>query len=137
MKYVYKIMIIDDDQEILELLESALLKHVSLNLKINKYDSAEDGFSSCSKYKYDLIITDYKMPGMDGFSFIKTFRAFMGDVSTPIIFLSGFFRQLEAVSRASEFYNVIFYDKPFEGKKIANKVFLLLLGKKEASSILS
>ena len=127
MKSIYNIMVIDDDHDVLAVVEDALLNHVILNLKIYKYDNAEDGFSSCAKYKYDLIITDYKMPGMDGFSFIRTFRALMGDEHTPIIFLSGFFRQLEAVSRASEFGNVFFYDKPFDSKRLANKASLLLL----------
>lgn len=42
----------------------------------------------CGKYQFDIIITDYKMPKMNGVEFISRLRKLPG--STSVILLSGF-----------------------------------------------
>lgn len=59
-----RILLVDDDQDLRVLVESAL-KMLRLNV-----DSVGDGFAALEKTnqkKYDLIIMDWHMPGLDGF----------------------------------------------------------------------
>ena len=62
------ILVVDDDKGIREILEIVLTQE--------GYDvtSVEDGLKAlakCRRQKYDLIITDLKMPKMDGIEFMK------------------------------------------------------------------
>lgn len=65
------ILVVDDDKGIREILEIVLTQE--------GYDvtSVEDGVKAvakCRKQKYDLIITDLKMPKMDGIEFLKAVK---------------------------------------------------------------
>ncbi len=56
-------------------------------------DSCENGTVALEKVqekKYDLIISDIMMPGMDGFEFMDHLRDMKGDVAkTPVLGISG------------------------------------------------
>jgi two-component system response regulator PilR (NtrC family) len=68
---VANILVVDDDKGIREILEIVLTQE--------GYDvtSLEDGvkaLAKCRRQKYDLIITDLKMPKMDGIEFLKAVK---------------------------------------------------------------
>ena len=76
-----KILAVDDEPAILEMIESILNKDghlvtkVSNPLKINMEEL----------HRYDLILLDIMMPGIDGFELCKRIRAL---VDCPILFLT-------------------------------------------------
>ena len=76
-----KILVVDDDLEILEMLYDALNDEGYLVYK------ASNSFEARSQLKVnpDLMILDVMMPGQDGFEFCKEIRSV---VSCPIIFLT-------------------------------------------------
>jgi len=61
---VQKILIIDDDPDLVKLIETALK---SLNLIIYKAYSGEDGLRQAYEIHPDLAILDISMPGLNGF----------------------------------------------------------------------
>ncbi|MFK7824086.1 MAG: response regulator [Oligoflexales bacterium] len=126
MNKTYQLLIIEDDEASRRLLERSLSAYKALNLKVHSFVNAENGIASCKNYDYDLIITDYKLPGMDGFEFIKEFRKLVGDDSIPIIFLSGFFKELKMENNKHHFENVMFLDKPFDMEKLFSRISILL-----------
>ena len=77
-----KILAVDDEPAILEMIESILTKDgnlvtkVSNSLKINMEEL----------HRYDLILLDIMMPGIDGFELCKRIRAL---VDCPILFQIG------------------------------------------------
>jgi two-component system response regulator PilR (NtrC family) len=62
------ILVVDDDQGMRELLEIMLGRE---GYRVAVAVNAEKAWERCRKEKFDLVITDLKMPGADGIEFIK------------------------------------------------------------------
>ena len=74
--------IIDDDQSIRWVLEKAL-QHTSI--RIESYAEAESPLRNLRFREPQVIITDIRMPGLDGLDFgIDPFREGVGDVAVEI-----------------------------------------------------
>lgn len=65
------VLIIEDEQELAELVQLYLTKE---GIVTKWADSAEKGLSFLAEEKFDLIILDINLPGMDGFEFLQQFR---------------------------------------------------------------
>lgn len=76
-----EILAVDDERAILELIKNGLQKDGHL---VTICESADE-VSIDKLHRYDLIILDIMMPGMDGFSFCEKIRTL---VDCPILFLS-------------------------------------------------
>jgi CheY-like chemotaxis protein len=48
----------------------------------------QDALELCKQHNFDLIVTDFKMPNMNGVEFIKQLR--LANIQVPVILLSGF-----------------------------------------------
>lgn len=59
-----------------------------LGHKINVASSGADALEQFTQHKYDLVVTDYKMPRMDGLELIARLRKHTPDI--PIVLVSGF-----------------------------------------------
>ena len=78
--------------------------------------------------EFDLIISDFKMPKMDGLSFVKHLRSSKDDknLRTPFLFLSGNFTK-DTIAKALEKEVRYFIAKPFNGEAFVQKVEEILL----------
>jgi DNA-binding NtrC family response regulator len=63
-----KILLIDDDEWIRDSLE---LFFVAESCHLLALPSAEEGMEALARQRYDIIICDYKLPGMDGLGFFR------------------------------------------------------------------
>lgn len=78
----YKILIIDDDKDILTIISDMLSGY---GYEVTTTTSAEDAFDLLSKGSYHLLLLDINLPDSDGFEICKQLR----EVSTvPVIFAS-------------------------------------------------
>ncbi len=80
-----RILVVDD--------EAKLLKAVALTLRGEDYDvttanNGAEAIVSISKTFPDLIVSDIRMPGMDGFQLAKTLRQNARTEMIPIVFLT-------------------------------------------------
>lgn len=76
-----KLIIIDDDHDLLQLLEKALVK---VGYQVEMFDS----FSAVTIQQLnqaDLLILDVMLPGIDGFSYLQQHRE---EIVAPVIFLT-------------------------------------------------
>lgn len=79
------ILIVEDNIEIRNLLTVSFKGKYNLLMARN----GKEGVDQCRSVKdIDLIITDLMMPVMDGKEFIELLRNDIGDISTPVIFLT-------------------------------------------------
>ncbi|MFA5405585.1 MAG: response regulator, partial [Ignavibacteria bacterium] len=110
-----KILIVDDEQNILDVL--------TLVLSSEKYevDASLDGFSAIEKVRknrYDLVLLDIKMPRMDGLEVLEKIKEI--DKSLIVIMISGhgtFETAVEATKKGA--YNFIQKPPDLEELKIA------------------
>lgn len=110
------VLIIDDENS----LENIFKKHLD-NFNVDFYDHPQKGWKAIDKQKYHLIITDLKMPIIEGDEFIKIIRNSQLNAHTPIILCSGFIEKkiLPELTRESKIY---FLNKPFDKKTLLESV---------------
>jgi len=106
-----RILVVDD--------EPAVRTLVAKTLAACDYDveTAEDGPSALERMKttsYDLLITDLKMPGMDGLSVVREVRR---QSDLPIVILTGFSTEASAIE-ALNMGVAGYITKPFRLQKV-------------------
>jgi len=79
------ILVVDDDVDHLEITRINL-EAADPNLSITSVTSPEDGLELLDKQHYDCIVSDYKMPRMDGIKFARRIRETSG---IPFILYTG------------------------------------------------
>ena len=77
-----KIMIVDDDNNIAELISLYLIKEC---FETEIYNDGESALEALDVYKPNLILLDLMLPGIDGYQVCREVRA---KSNTPIIMLS-------------------------------------------------
>lgn len=92
---MYRIMIVDDEPNILNSL-TRVLKKVD-DWEIETYESAVEAIKRAQTTTFELVISDYRMPEMDGVDFLNEIRNLQPEAMR--IILSGF-TELEALLSA-------------------------------------
>lgn len=88
MQSTYRVLIVEDEPLMREYLAQNLS---TLHPSYTVTDAARDGLAALAlldENEYDLIITDIRMPGMDGLALVGRIRA--AGRSIPVIILSGY-----------------------------------------------
>ncbi len=80
-----KILVIDDQQSIRKTLRE-ILEYESF--EVDEAEDGQKGFDMFNKESYDLILSDIKMPKLDGIEFLEKVMA-SGNPDVPIIMISG------------------------------------------------
>ena len=85
MRSIPSVLVIDDNFASLKALTS-LMTALGAE-KVCEAESAEDALQLVGKERFDLIVSDYRLEGMNGVEFLEKVRA-QGN-QTPILLLSG------------------------------------------------
>lgn len=89
-----RILIVDDEEAILKSLRRVLsltpcvVGERVCALSVDTFSVAAEALDKARHTAYDLVLSDYRMPGMDGVSFLKAFREIQPDAAR--IILSGY-----------------------------------------------
>jgi DNA-binding response OmpR family regulator len=118
-----KILVIDDDHIILELL------HLTLGQADYEVITAQDGESGIKEFKEqkpDLVIADIAMPASDGFEVVTDIRSFESEgTHTPIIILTAH-DQPGMRDYAQEIGADLYLTKPIAGPPFMDKIERLM-----------
>ena len=79
------VLIVDDEIDIRESLEFVLKKAKYL---VTTADSGSAAVAAAKASRFDLVVTDLRMPGMDGAETISAIRAFAPEI--PILVATGY-----------------------------------------------
>ena len=122
-----KIMIVDDDAHIAELISLYLVKECFDTLIVGDGESALTQFEI---YDPDLILLDLMLPGIDGYQVCREVRS---KSSTPIIMLSAkgeVFDKVLGLEMGADDY----MEKPFDSKELVARVKAVLRRYKKQES---
>jgi len=115
---MYDIMIVDDEENILKSLKR-LIKH-NRKWNVDVFTDAELALSSVMDNKYDLYLSDYKMPKMDGVTFLSSVKSIQPDSMRLI--LSGY-TDLDALMGAINKAEIFrFITKPWNDNYLLNSI---------------
>lgn len=112
----YKIMLVDDEPDILDLLEKALTIEGYCN--ITKIDNGLSAINTCKEINPDIIVLDVMLPDIDGYEVCKKIREFS---HCPILFLSSKNDELDKILGLAVGGDD-YVTKPFSPKEIAYRV---------------
>ena len=80
-----KILIIDDELQILGFLEDLFRKE---GWTVETADSGSSGIERLEQNRFDIVLTDLKMPGPDGIEVLRTAKKLQSD--TEVIMMTGY-----------------------------------------------
>lgn len=79
------ILIVDDEENIREIIGEFL---ETLGYNVFEASNGEEAIVACSRAKFDLVITDIRMPKMNGLKLLKSLKTVMPDL--PVILMTGY-----------------------------------------------
>jgi CheY-like chemotaxis protein/KaiC/GvpD/RAD55 family RecA-like ATPase len=117
-----RIMIVDDDPDILRLVKTGLSK---AGFEVTEAQNADVALSKISKRRPDLIITDAMMPEKDGYMLSRELRSKPETGSLPIIMLTALQEEQDALKAFQDGIDD-FITKPFSMAILRARVNALL-----------
>ena len=108
MTNIPSVLLIDDNADALAMLGEFLTALGAQ--RVHQAPSAEEALSVLEQEDFSIIISDYRLEGMDGVQFVERIR--QSGNRTPVMMLSGA-PDKEGVIRAARLERVDFFPKPF------------------------
>ena len=120
-KGIPKVLIVDDNQDMCKYIKEVLEPVVKCTLSYNGYEA----ISMLEKEKFDLIISDLRMPIMNGFELKAEFNKLDQYRGTPFLMMSAFSIDYKTQERIEHGINE-YIIKPFSELEITSRVKVLL-----------
>jgi DNA-binding NtrC family response regulator len=111
-----KILIIDDELQILTFLDDLFRTE---GWEVHTADSGPSGIDILEQNRFDIVLTDLKMPGFDGIEVLRTAKKLQSD--TEVIMMTGYGTVDTAIEamRAGAFH---YLAKPFKAEEVLHLV---------------
>lgn len=110
---VEKILIVDDEPDMLKLLSMILREKTPY--EITTTNNPIEAVELAKKGDFDLVITDLKMPGLDGLQLLEEVKK--RDEDVPVIIITAY-GTIDAATEAIEKGGFDFITKPFKKEQI-------------------
>lgn len=120
-----KILLVDDNHDILDLLEVYLYGKYEILTAVNGFE----GLKLAEDFQPDIIITDIMMPVMDGIKFLNMLRKNPETMSIPVVAITSFAKKLNVKSLMNMGFSGV-VAKPFKRDAILKVLADLPLKKK-------
>ena len=111
-----RVLIVDDDERVRKILHQILGR---LSLDIQEAEDGEQGFALFSQSPFDLVVTDYRMPKMDGITMLRQCRQRFSELLCIVI--SG-----EHPEGMNQIEKVHFLEKPLDAGVLVRLVTHML-----------
>ncbi|TAK52732.1 MAG: response regulator [Betaproteobacteria bacterium] len=111
-----KILLVDDDKDLLQLIA---LRLGGAGYAVRCVESAQAALASLAMERPQLVITDLRMPGMDGLALFDTIRHTVPDLPVVILTAHGTIPDAVAATRRGVFG---FLTKPFDSRMLLETV---------------
>ena len=113
-----RVLVVDDDAALLEVLRETL---ESERYEVVTASNGVDALASVYLERPDLILTDLRMPGMDGLELLKKLRHDLSTCQIPVVFLT-MVESLDAEAHALDLGADDYISKPVEKARLLSRV---------------
>lgn len=121
-----KVLVVDDSSTMRRIITNAL---IDLGVESNLITQAVDGSDALGKMKtadnFDLILTDWNMPKMDGLTLVHNLRKLPKSENTPIVMITTEGCKEEVVAALKSGVNN-YIVKPFNSETLKSKLLPIL-----------
>ena len=114
------VYVIDDDEAMRDSLQFML---DSADFHVSLFDSAHKFLESLAAMEFGCVVSDVRMPGIDGIALLEQLRASHGTL--PVIIMTGH-GDVPLAVEAMKLGAVDFLEKPFEGDRLIGMIELAL-----------
>ena len=121
MKATKKILIIDDDEDVLDMMTSAL---VTEGFDVKTSEKADDITEMIHNYKPDVLLIDYILKGINGGEICHQVKTGVGTSALPVIILSAHSKVLMSLG---QYGCDKFIAKPFDVDYLIGSIHTLFL----------
>jgi len=108
------ILVLDDDPIVTRTMQILLGEEASLN--VATFNHPSDALASLDDREYEVVVSDFVMPGMDGIEFLKRVRE--QQPSTSRILLTGYADKQNAIRAINEAGLYYYFEKPWDNEKL-------------------
>lgn len=117
-----RILVVDDETYVRDLLARVLLRRP---YEVDLAADADEALELLAKHRYDLLLTDVVMPGMDGFELLRRAKAAYPEIT--VIVLTGYARR-QSISDFLLYGADDYLAKPFQVSSLLDAVDRVLDG---------
>ncbi len=82
-----QVVIVDDESTGRTILQK-VIENIASDIMVNAFDHAQNALDWLKTHKADLIVSDYRMPNINGVEFIREIRKLAGYESIPIMMIT-------------------------------------------------
>jgi PAS domain S-box-containing protein len=113
-----KILVVDDEKVIRDLVKRVLAGE---GYEVEAVDNAGDALKKIEGKRYNLVLIDIKMPGMDGVELYKRIQKIAKSLARRAVFITGDIMGADTEKFLSE-TKVAHIDKPFDAEQLSREV---------------
>jgi two-component system phosphate regulon response regulator PhoB len=117
-----KILVIDDERDILELIDYNLTKNGYI---VNCVTSGEEALEKINETNFDLILLDLMLPGIDGLEICRTIKADRSKLHIPVVMLTAKGEEADIVA-GLELGADDYMTKPFSTRVLLSRIKAVL-----------
>ena len=115
LKVPEKLLVVDDDQKIREIISNFLTRQ---GYQVAQTDNGTQALKKFFEENYDLVVTDFQMPGMNGLRLTERIHLVVPE--TPVIVMSG--NDNIGKNKALNVGAADFIQKPFVLQELLSKI---------------
>ena len=126
-----KILIVEDDKEIQELISYFLTKE---GYEVDRASDGLEGLKLLREKKHDLVVLDLMLPNLDGKNFAKIVKDISSEYGEPIIIMLTAKTEIEDVLEGLQLGADDYMKKPFDPRELVLRARKFLEGKNVGKS---